>query len=106
METERIDQGGNNWIGPIANTFDLDTYLLRNISSVKRVDEHARSPVKMHIDLAPGEMRRYWKYHTPGEWFKQAKAVGKMNNERATMLFDSGAEVLIIEATLLVRWYV
>ena len=41
----------------------------------------------------------YWKYHTPGKWFKQAKAVGKINNERATMLFDSGAEVSIIDAT-------
>ena len=31
--------------------------------------------------------------HAPGKWFKQAKAVGKIDNEKATMLFDSGAEV-------------
>ena len=30
---------------------------------------------------------------------KQAKAVGKINSERATMKFDSGAEVSIVDAT-------
>ena len=53
----------------------------------------------MELDLAPGESRGYWKYHTPGKWFKQAKAVGKINNEKATMLFDSGAEVSIVDTT-------
>ena len=53
----------------------------------------------MELDLAPGESRGYWKYHTPGKWFKQAKAVGKINNEKATLLFDSGAEVSIIDTT-------
>ena len=53
----------------------------------------------MELDLAPGESRRFWKYHTPGKWFKQAKAVGKINNEKATLLFDSGAEVSIIDTT-------
>ena len=53
----------------------------------------------MELDLAPGESRGYWKYHTPGKWFKQAKAMGKINNEKATMLFDSGAEVSIIDTT-------
>ena len=53
----------------------------------------------MELDLAPGESRGYWKYHTPGIWFKKAKAVGKINNEKDTMLFDSGAEVSILDAT-------
>uniref|UniRef100_A0AAV1T966 Peptidase A2 domain-containing protein n=1 Tax=Peronospora matthiolae TaxID=2874970 RepID=A0AAV1T966_9STRA len=53
----------------------------------------------MELDLAPGESRGYWKYHTPGKWFKQAKAMGKINNEKATMLFDSGAEVSILDTT-------
>ena len=53
----------------------------------------------MELDLTPGESRGYWKYHTPGKWFKQAKAVGKINNEKATFLFDSGAEVSIIDTT-------
>ena len=69
------------------------------ISSVKRIDEYTRSAVKMELDLAPGESRGYWKYHTPGKWFKQAKAIGKINNEKATLLFDSGAEVSIINTT-------
>ena len=67
------------------------------ISSVERVDEHTRSPMKLELNLAPGESRGYWKYHTPGKWFKQAKDVGEINNEKATMLFDSGAEISIID---------
>ena len=55
--------------------------------------------MKMDLDLAPGESRGYWKYHTPGKWSKQVKAIGKINNEKATMLFDSGAEVSIIDTT-------
>ena len=99
MEKGKIDQVSNNRIGPIANTCDLETRRLFNISSARRVDEYSRLPVRMELNLAPGESRGYWKYHTPGKWFKQAKAVGKINNERATMLFDSGAEVSIIDAT-------
>ncbi|POM70450.1 LOW QUALITY PROTEIN: Hypothetical protein PHPALM_13109 [Phytophthora palmivora] len=57
-----------------------------------RMNEYARSDVVMELDLLPGESRGYWKYHAPGKWFKQAKAVGKLNNERTTLLFDSGAE--------------
>ena len=67
--------------------------------SVKRVNEYIRSAVKMHFNLAQAESRIYWKYHTPGKWFKQAKAIGKINNEKATLLFDSGAEVSIINTT-------
>ena len=69
------------------------------ISSVKRIDEYTRSAVKMELDLAPGESSGYWKYHTPGEWFKQTKPIGKINNEKATMLFDSRAEVSIVDTT-------
>ena len=70
---------------------------LRSISSVRRHDEHARSPTKMELVLAPGESRGYWKYHTQGKWFKQAKVVGKINNEKTTMLLDSGAEISIVD---------
>ena len=51
----------------------------------------------MTLDLLPGESRGYWKHHAPGKWFKQAKASGKVNNIRANMLFDSGAEVSILD---------
>ena len=63
------------------------------------MDEYTLSPMTMKLDLGPGESSGYWKYHTPGKWFKQAKVVGTIYNEKATMLFDSGAEVSIIETT-------
>ena len=66
---------------------------------MKKGDEYARSPVRVELDLAPGESCGYWKYHTPGKWFKQAKAVGKINNEKARMLFNYGAEVSILDTT-------
>ena len=97
MERRSTDQGVNTQIDP--NNTCEDSKFLRSISSVVRVDEYARSPAKMELDLAPGESRGYWKYHTPGKWFKQAKATGKINNEKAIMLFDSGAEVSIVDTT-------
>ena len=53
----------------------------------------------MEIELAYGELRGYWKYQAPGKWIKQAKAVGKINNVKANLLFNSGAEVSIIDTT-------
>ncbi|ETI29667.1 hypothetical protein F443_23220 [Phytophthora nicotianae P1569] len=52
----------------------------------------------MALELLPGEMRGYWKYHAPSKWFKQAKTGGKINNEKADLLLDSGAEVSILDA--------
>ena len=66
---------------------------------MKRVDDYARSPVRMELDLIPGESRGYWKYHTRGKWSKQAKTADRINNEKATMLFDPGAEVSILDTT-------
>ena len=51
----------------------------------------------MMLELLPGESRGYWKHHAPGKWFKQAKAYGKVNNMRANLLFDSGAEISILD---------
>ena len=51
----------------------------------------------MTLDLLPGESRGYWKHHAPGKCFKQAKASKKINNSRANLLFDSGAEVSILD---------
>ncbi|GMF39086.1 unnamed protein product [Phytophthora fragariaefolia] len=53
----------------------------------------------MELGLQYGESRGYWKYHAPGKLFRQAKAIGKVNNERATLPFDSGAEVSIVDPT-------
>ena len=51
----------------------------------------------MELVLAPGESRGYWKYHTPEKWFKQAEVVVKINNEKTTILLDSGAEISIVD---------
>ena len=51
----------------------------------------------MELDLLPGESRGYWKYHAPTKWFRQAKASGKVNNDHANLLFDTGAEISILD---------
>ena len=98
VKGQRKDREIYDPINPITNMHN-DFTLVSSISSVKRVNDYARSPVRMELDLAPRESRGYWKYHTFGKWFKQAKAVGTINNEKATMLFDSGAEVSILDTT-------
>ena len=64
VEGPRRDKEVNDRIDPIAN-IHKDFTLVSSTSSVKRVDDYARSPVRMELDLAPGESRGYWKYHTP-----------------------------------------
>ncbi|GMF63901.1 unnamed protein product [Phytophthora fragariaefolia] len=51
------------------------------------------------IDLQPGERRGYWKHYAPRKWYKQAKIHGKLNNRRAVILLDTGAEVSILDTT-------
>ena len=53
----------------------------------------------MEIELAYIELRGYWKHFSPKNCFKKAKAVGKINNVKATLLFICGAEVSIIYTT-------
>ncbi|OWZ11756.1 hypothetical protein PHMEG_00015179 [Phytophthora megakarya] len=96
------------------------------ISSLRKADEYARSDVIMTMDLHPGESRGYrkqqdpdlglkpadqaitaeitksksrgyWKHHAPGKWFRQAKITGKIHNEKAILLVDTGAEVSIVD---------
>ena len=43
------------------------------------------------------EITRVLKVPHSRKWFKQVKAAGTIKTEKATMLFDSGAEVLILE---------
>ena len=54
----------------------------------------------MDLVLSQGESRGYWKYHTLQKWFKQPKVVGKINNEKTTMLLASGAEIAIVDTAL------
>ncbi|EGZ23216.1 Eukaryotic/viral aspartic protease, active site [Phytophthora sojae] len=69
------------------------------ISAVRRTtdDEFAREPPLDEIDLQPGERRGYWKHYAPHKWYKQAKIHGKLNNRRAVLLLDTGAEVSILD---------
>ncbi|POM70556.1 Hypothetical protein PHPALM_12982 [Phytophthora palmivora] len=45
----------------------------------------------MALEISPGESR--------DKTFQQSKAIGKVNNEKATLQFDSDAEVSILDAT-------
>ena len=58
VEGPPIDQEVNDRIDPIAN-IHKDFTLVSSTSSVKRVSDYARSPVRMELDLAPGELRGY-----------------------------------------------
>ena len=98
VERQLKNQEVNDRVKPIANIRNNST-CVPAISSVKGTDEYTRTQVKMELDLAPVKSRGYWKYHTPGKWFKQEKAIGKINIENATMLIDYGAEVSIIDTT-------
>ncbi|KAG6590560.1 reverse transcriptase [Phytophthora cinnamomi] len=62
-----------------------------------RVEAYRRSGDPESPDLLPGESRGYWKQHSPGKWFRQAKITGKINNEKAILLLDTGAEVSIVD---------
>ena len=63
VESQKRDQEFSDRIDPIARIRDISTFI-SPISSVKRVDEYTRSPMKMELYLSPGESRGYWKYHT------------------------------------------
>ncbi|GMF19246.1 unnamed protein product [Phytophthora fragariaefolia] len=92
----------------IDNTCDLEKESATAIANLHQTDEYSRSEVKMILDISSGESREYWKYHVPDKKFKQAKAVGKINNAKATLLSDSGAEVSILDTAFArkVGWYV
>ena len=79
------------------NTEDLCIYPVAFVANACIPDGYSRGETVMTLELLPGESRGYWKHHAPGKWFKQAKASGKVNNIRANLLFDSGAEVYILD---------
>ncbi|OWY94876.1 LOW QUALITY PROTEIN: hypothetical protein PHMEG_00035271 [Phytophthora megakarya] len=67
------------------------------ITKASRIAEYRRSGSAPTLDLLPGESRRFWKHHAPDKWFRQAKIVGKIHNEKAILLLDTGAEVSIVD---------
>ncbi|POM69382.1 Hypothetical protein PHPALM_14333 [Phytophthora palmivora] len=70
------------------------------IAVARRLETIVHNKIDMiALEISPGESRGYWKYHVPDKKFKQSKAMGKINNKIATLLFDSGAEVSILDAT-------
>uniref|UniRef100_M4BBL1 Retrotransposon gag domain-containing protein n=1 Tax=Hyaloperonospora arabidopsidis (strain Emoy2) TaxID=559515 RepID=M4BBL1_HYAAE len=73
------------------------------LSSVKRVNDYARSPVRMELDIAQGNRAGIGSIILPENGSSKQKATGNINNKKATMLFDSGAEVLILDTTFALK---
>ncbi|OWY93537.1 LOW QUALITY PROTEIN: hypothetical protein PHMEG_00037036, partial [Phytophthora megakarya] len=67
------------------------------ITKPSRIAEYRRSGSAPTLDLLPRESRGYWKHHGPGNWFHQAKIVGKVHNEKANLLLVTGTEVSIVD---------
>ena len=101
VEGQRKVQENSDWTYPIANKHN-DSTLVSSISSVKRLNDYARLPVRMKLDLAQGELRGYGRYQTPGKWFKQAKATGKINRKPLCCL-TLARKCLSLKLPLLVR---
>ncbi|OWY97400.1 hypothetical protein PHMEG_00032074, partial [Phytophthora megakarya] len=76
------------WLKP------ADQEVTPEIQRPNKVAEYRRSTT---MDLLPGDSRGYWKHHSPGKWFRQAKITGKIPNEKAILLLDTGAEVSIVD---------
>ncbi|KAG3110128.1 hypothetical protein PI125_g10303 [Phytophthora idaei] len=84
-------QDRNLWFEPASSEVVSEPPRIRRIAKARR------SGVVGAADLLPGESRGYWKYHAPGKWFRQAKVEGKINNEKAIMLVDNGADVSTVD---------
>ena len=81
----------------IGNISKVGSYPVVHVACLNEPNGFAREDAVMELDLLPGESRGYWKNHAPSKWFKQAKASGKVNNDRANLLFDTGAEISILD---------
>ncbi|OWZ01917.1 LOW QUALITY PROTEIN: hypothetical protein PHMEG_00026617, partial [Phytophthora megakarya] len=73
------------------NTCNLHSYTAK-IASLPQISEFTGSNADGALDLKRGESRGYWKRHSPGKWFRQAKISGRINQERAILLLYTGAE--------------
>lgn len=60
--------------------------------------EFERVPAVQRLSLLPGERRGYWKQH-PNQTFRQTIVHAAINDRRARILMDSGADVSIIDPT-------
>ena len=79
------------------NISKIGKYPMVHVVSLNEPNDFARENAVMELDILPGEYRGYWKQHAPTKCFKQAKASGKINNDRANLLFDTGAEISILD---------
>ncbi|OWZ11938.1 LOW QUALITY PROTEIN: hypothetical protein PHMEG_00014971 [Phytophthora megakarya] len=80
------------------NTCNLHSYTAR-IASLPRNGEFSRSGVALDHNRRESQSRGYWKRHTPVQWFRQAKISGRINQERAILLLETGADVSIMDTT-------
>ncbi|OWY96830.1 LOW QUALITY PROTEIN: hypothetical protein PHMEG_00032802 [Phytophthora megakarya] len=87
---------GRKESGLRGNTCNLHSYTAK-IASLPQTSEFSRSNTEVALDLKRGESRGYWKRHSPGKWFRQAKISGRINKEKAILLLDTGAEVSILD---------
>ncbi|POM61038.1 hypothetical protein PHPALM_30012, partial [Phytophthora palmivora] len=62
-ENKQSEATVNQLIDPIDNTCDLLEKSTATVSSLRQIDEYARSSVMMALEISPGESRGYWKYH-------------------------------------------
>ena len=69
-----------------------------NTTSDPLKDEWARRPVIQRLVLAPGERRGYWKHHATAKLFQQSNVFANINNVRCRILFDTGAQVSILDS--------
>ncbi|OWY99143.1 Eukaryotic/viral aspartic protease [Phytophthora megakarya] len=67
------------------------------------VTGHAPQQKNTRRDFETGERRGFWTHYAPDKWYKQAKIHGKLNNPKAVLLLDTGAEVSILDSLLLGR---
>ncbi|OWZ04066.1 hypothetical protein PHMEG_00024099 [Phytophthora megakarya] len=88
------DQGHQDHILKIHGFKPTDHEVTPEFQRPNKIAEYRRSKT---MDPLPGESRGYWKHHSPGKWFRQAKITGKIHNEKAILLLDTGAEVSIVD---------
>ena len=96
MEKQPIEERGVS-TEKIDSTSEIVEHPMDHVVSLSEPNDFAREKAMMELELLPGESRGYWKYHAPTKWIKQAKASGEINNDRDNLLYDTGAEISILD---------